>query len=115
MNPISITDSAKEYIKNVLNTHSKDYLFLSMKGGGCAGFEYTWETLNEEEYTKRGTPNRDEILVLDNGRKLAVDCTSIVYLFGSTIDYKIKLSGSMLVVDNPNTKGGCGCGTSVSF
>ena len=114
-NVINITDAAKNHIINVLSNVDKPYLVWGIKGGGCAGFEYFWEPADEELYAKNGTPDRDEVISLNDDKQLIVDCTSLVYTLGSTIDYKSDLMSSQLVVENPNAKGGCGCGTSVAF
>ena len=114
-NVVNITEAAKKHIVTVLNTVNKPYLVWGLKGGGCAGFEYFWEPADKELYAKNGTPDRDEVIELAEGKKLIVDCTSLVYTLGSTIDYKSDLMSSQLVVENPNSKGGCGCGTSVAF
>jgi iron-sulfur cluster assembly protein len=115
MSVVNITEAARKHIVNVLSSVDKPYLVWGLKGGGCAGFEYFWEPADEELYAKNGTPDRDEVIELAEGKKLIVDCTSLVYTLGSTIDYKSDLMSSQLVVDNPNSKGGCGCGTSVAF
>ena len=112
---VNITESAKNHIVSVLDKMDKPYLVFGLKGGGCAGFEYFWEPADQELYEKNGTPERDEFIELAPGKKLVVDCTSIVYLIGSTIDYKSDFVSSSLVVENPNASSGCGCGTSVAF
>jgi len=111
---INVTDSAKTHIVNVLKNMDKPYLIFGLKGGGCAGFEYFWEPADQELYEKNGTPDRDEFIELNDDKKLVIDCTSLVYLFGSTIDYKSDFVSSSLVVDNPNAKSSCGCGTSIA-
>lgn len=114
MSIVNITEAAKNHIVNVLKSVNKPYLVWGLKGGGCAGFEYFWEPADEELYAKNGTPDRDEVIALSEDKKLIIDCTSLVYTLGSTIDYKSDLMSSQLVVENPNAKGGCGCGTSIS-
>lgn len=111
---INVTDSAKTHIVNVLKNMDKPYLVFGLKGGGCAGFEYFWEPADEQLYEKNGTPDQDEFIDLDDEKKLIVDGTSLVYLFGSTIDYKSDFVSSSLVVDNPNARSSCGCGTSIA-
>ena len=111
---INVTDSAKTHIVNVLNNMDKPYLVFGLKGGGCAGFEYFWEPADRELYEKNGTPDRDEFIDLDGDKKLIIDCTSLVYLFGCTIDYKSDFISSNLFVENPNAKSSCGCGTSIA-
>ena len=111
---INVTDSAKTHIVNVLKNMDKPYLVFGLKGGGCAGFEYFWEPADQEIYEKKGTPGRDEMIDLDCDKKLIIDCTSLVYLFGCTIDYKSDFISSSLFVENPNAKSSCGCGTSIA-
>ena len=111
---INVTDSAKTHITTVLKNMDKPYLVLGLKGGGCAGFEYFWEPSDEDLYAKNGTPDRDEFIELNEDKKLIIDCTSLIYLFGCTIDYKSDFVSSSLVVENPNAKSSCGCGTSIA-
>jgi iron-sulfur cluster insertion protein len=112
---VSITESARNHILNVLKNMDKPYLIFGLKGGGCAGFEYFWLPADQELYEKNGTPDKDEFVDLGDDKKLIIDCTSLVYTLGSIIDYKQDFVSSQLVVDNPNATGGCGCGTSVAF
>jgi iron-sulfur cluster assembly protein len=112
---ISITEAAKKHISSVLESMDKPYLVFGLKGGGCAGFEYFWIPATQEEYEKNGELTRDEMIDVGNDKKLIVDCTSLVYLIGSTIDYKSDFVSSSLVVENPGAKSSCGCGTSVAF
>lgn len=111
---LNVTDSAKNHIVNVLTGMDKPYLVFGLKGGGCAGFEYFWEPADQELYEKNGSPGQDEVIDLNGDKKLIIDCTSLVYLFGSTIDYKSDFVSSSLVVENPNAKSSCGCGTSIA-
>ena len=111
---INVTESAKNHIVKVLKDMEKPYLVFGLKGGGCAGFEYFWEPADQELYDKNGNPKRDEVVDLNDDKKLIIDCTSLVYLFGSTIDYKSDFVSSSLVVINPNAKSSCGCGTSIA-
>jgi iron-sulfur cluster assembly protein len=115
MAAISLTESAKNHIVKTLETMDKPYLVFGLKGGGCAGFEYFWVPVTKQEYTERGEPDKDIIVDLANDKKLIVDNSGLLYLLGSTIDYKSDFVSSSLVVDNPNATGGCGCGTSVAF
>ncbi|HEY5039673.1 MAG TPA: iron-sulfur cluster assembly accessory protein, partial [bacterium] len=44
-----------------------------------------------------------------------IDPQSAKYLNGAKIDYVEDLKGAGFVIENPNTTGSCGCGSSVSF
>lgn len=99
---LSISPTAKHYIKEKLATQEKKYAFLSIKGGGCAGFEYTWDFTNSED---------DGVLIED---VLVVDKIAELHILGSEVDYVQEFSGSQLVIRNPNASMSCGCGESFS-
>lgn len=111
---VKITDAARTHIRRVLIEIDKPYLVFGLKGGGCAGFEYFWEPADEELYAKNGDPTKDEFIELGEDKKLVVDHTGLLYLLGSTIDYKTDFVSSQLVVNNPMAKSSCGCGTSIA-
>lgn len=104
---VFLTDSAKEQMEIMLNDHKKHAVRLALKGGGCAGFKYDW-TL--EDSAEAG----DEIIDLSNG-KFAIDSMSIMYLIGSTVDYKKEVFGSYFDIKNPASTSSCGCGESIGF
>ena len=41
---IQVTETAKEYLKRI----GKPNVSLTVKGGGCAGFQYEWGTTDKE-------------------------------------------------------------------
>ena len=47
--------------------------------------------------------------------KFVVDEISLLYVSGTTIDWKEELFGSQFTVENPNSTSGCGCGESFSM
>lgn len=112
---VSITEDAKKHIRNTLLKMDKEYLVFGLKGGGCAGFEYFWIPASQEDYDNNGDPQRDDIIDLGENKKLVIDCTAHVYVLGAEIDFTSDFISSQLVVNNPLAKGGCGCGSSVSF
>lgn len=105
---VTITDAAKQHLINILDKEQKPYVLFGVDGGGCAGFQYYWEV--NDECDPEG-----EKFELDDGRYLAVDRASLMYVMGSTVDYVSDLTGSMLKIDNPLANSACGCGESISF
>ena len=111
---ITVTEEAKTHLKNWLNVNEKPYMFLSIKSGGCAGFEYDWQILSREEYeTKRS--DLDEIVPLGAGLRLIVEGFSSGWLAGSTIDFTRTIEKTGIIITNENATATCGCGKSVSF
>ena len=101
---IKITDKAKEYLTNTAISKDKPYVRFSVKGGGCAGFQYKWEFENE-------VSENDELFEFPQGQ-FVVDKQSILYVAGTTIDYVKEVWGSSFQIKNPNATSSCGCGES---
>ena len=106
---VTLTESAKKQIDNLCEKNNKWAVSLNMKGGGCAGFEYTWGFLNQDEMQD------DDEWVMTDKHRLVIGGPSLMYLMGTTIDYKEEVFGSSFSLDNPNAKSLCGCGTSISI
>ena len=106
---ITITDGAKEHLINIGKDQGK-WVKLGIRGGGCAGFSYDWSTINPEQ-----AMTDDEVMDLNEDQKLVVDGMSLMYLFGSTIDLKKDVFGTVLEITSPAASSSCGCGESVNF
>ena len=104
MSIVTLTDSAKEHMEGVLASQGKKYVKLSVQGGGCAGFSYQWDAVDEVE-------DDDEIFELNNGN-FAIDGAGLLYVIGTTIDFKKEVFGSYMHISNPNATSSCGCGES---
>lgn len=106
MQMIEITDNA---ITKLLEKQEKDnfkYIRLGVTGGGCAGFEYIFDTCD--------TVHDD--IVLDFGRiKFVVDKLSVPYIEGMTLDWQKEGLNEMFKFINPKEVSSCGCGVSVNF
>lgn len=105
---IDISASAREKFLEFLDSegYTSDIagIRIQVKPGGCAGFQYALEVeLN---------PQDDDFVIERNQIKLYVDVFSAQYLDGILIDWQESMMGQGFTFDNPNAKGGCGCGTS---
>ena len=103
---IKLSDNAAFRIKEIMANAEKDSLGVrvSVKSGGCAGMSYVME------YTKDVNPN-DEIIE-DKGVKVFIDPGAVMYLLGTTMDFKEEEFSSSFVFNNPNETERCGCGES---
>ena len=104
---VTLTDSAKEHMTTMLKENSKKAVRLALKGGGCAGFKYDWSLEDK-------VADDDEVVDFEK-LKIVVDPASVMYLLGSTIDYKKEVFGSYFTVSNPASTSSCGCGESIGF
>jgi iron-sulfur cluster insertion protein len=112
---VKITNKAKSLISKKLQALGKPILFLTLQGGGCAGFEYSWMPMDYLEYPFYGDDVLDIRLEISSESFVAVDAQVLDKLAGSTIDVIENFIGDTLTVSNPNAKGSCGCGTSISI
>ena len=108
MTVFKLTDEAKNQMTKMLEKNPGNYAVgLAVLGGGCAGFKYDWQLIkNKEEVSK------DDATVEWEGGRFVVDEISLLYVSGTTIDWKEELFGSQFTVENPNATSGCGCGES---
>lgn len=77
---------------------------LSTPRRGCSGLAYSVDYVAEE--------NRADEKIETPGGTFYVDAGSILYLVGSTMDWKVDDFAEGFVFENPNAKGSCGCGES---
>jgi iron-sulfur cluster insertion protein len=102
---ITLTENAQQYLSKVADGK---LVTLALRGGGCAGFSYEWGTVE---------PDLADLQEEWDGPfegVLLVDKSAMMFLIGSTVDYKNDIGGSYLKVDNPMATSQCGCGTSFS-
>jgi iron-sulfur cluster assembly protein len=77
---------------------------LSTPKRGCSGLAYS------VDYVTEANPFDERIET--PGGTFFVDGASLLYLIGSTMDWKEDDFAAGFVFDNPNAKGACGCGES---
>lgn len=103
-----LTDRAAEEVRKFMEAEQVPVesagLRVSVLPGGCSGFKYS---LNIEERALE-----DDAVVEVSGVRVFVDGFSMQYLTGITIDYTSSMQGSGFTFNNPNSSGGCGCGSS---
>ena len=107
-NIINISNSASERIREIIAKGNDDAIGLriAVKSGGCAGYSYDMDYVSEINPT-------DE-LVEHEGVKVFVDQAAIMFLLGSTMDFKKDKFKSGFTFINPNETERCGCGESFS-
>ena len=79
---LSITNIAKNKIKQLINNNGKA-LYLYLNSGGCNGFEYKFEILQENKKPYK----LDEKINIDNEFDLYICNKSLLYVIGTKIDY----------------------------
>ncbi|KTR84735.1 HesB/YadR/YfhF [Novosphingobium barchaimii] len=77
---------------------------LSTPRRGCSGLAYSVDYVSEA--------NAFDERIETPGGLFFIDGASVLYLVGSTMDWKEDDFTAGFVFDNPNAKGACGCGES---
>lgn len=106
---LNLTESANKKINTLCSDKECFGVTLNVKGGGCAGFEYDWGFVTEDE-----VENTDEVINTGTGN-LVVGKESVMFLLGSTVNYKEEIFGAMFDIVNPAASSACGCGTSFNM
>ena len=107
-NIIEISDTASKRIKEIIASAKDDTvgLRIAVKSGGCAGYSYDMDYINEI--------NPSDEIVEQDGIKVFIDQAAIMFLLGSTMDFKQEKFKSGFTFTNPNETERCGCGESFS-
>ncbi len=106
---ISISDAAAARIREIVGKSQPPALGLrvGVKKGGCAGMEYTFALAQAAE--------PGEEVVTDKGATVIVEAKSVLFLFGTELDFKADKLSAQFVFNNPNQVSACGCGESVAI
>lgn len=101
------SDAAKKLLDVLISPHplsKPHFLRISIQGGGCSGFKYSFDIENALEI--------DDYIFEYEGVTIIIDPVSATYLDGATLNYESELLSSKFVLSNPNIKSTCGCGNS---
>jgi iron-sulfur cluster assembly protein len=99
-------DHIIELMMNENITPDTHHLRVGVKGGGCSGLEYQMKF--DDVITES-----DEVFEND-GIKIICDKKSLLYLWGTELNYSGGLNGKGFEWINPNASRVCGCGNSFS-
>jgi len=109
--PINLSETAANEIKSIITNQSmpaeKTSLRVGVRGGGCSGFSYSLDLVEDE-------PGESDEVLESHGVKILCDMKSYLYLNGVEIDFKDEVMGRGFVFKNPNATATCGCGSSFS-
>ncbi|MFN0131039.1 MAG: HesB/IscA family protein [Phycisphaerales bacterium] len=107
---VILTEVAAREIRTIIQQQELDAdkvrLRVGVKGGGCSGFSYVLDLTESQK-------DHDEVFE-QHGIKIICDPKSLLYLNGTTIDFKDEIMGRGFQFVNPNATTSCGCGSSFS-
>jgi iron-sulfur cluster assembly accessory protein len=101
---VSMSASAAQRLRKILGAEEGAALRISVKGGGCSGFQYAFDIDKARA--------DDDLVIERDGAVILVDSVSLEYMKGSEVDFVDDLMGQSFKVKNPNAVASCGCGVS---
>lgn len=108
---VTVSDKALEHVVELMIqqgiTPDTHYLRVGVKGGGCSGLSYAMDFDNI-------ITDMDEVVDL-NVLRVIIDKKSLLYLYGTELDYSNGLNGKGFNWVNPQASRTCGCGESFSL
>ena len=108
-NPINLTDGAAVKVAELIAAEGVDEVLalrVSVKPGGCSGFNY--DMYFDSEIAD------DDVVSAFGDVRVVVDPASAELLTGATLDFADGLQGAGFHITNPNATRTCGCGNSFS-
>ncbi|MCO4745040.1 MAG: iron-sulfur cluster assembly accessory protein [Proteobacteria bacterium] len=102
---LTLTDAALNRVREKRETPNK-WLRLGIRGGGCSGFMYAMDFVEEPQ-------DKDRRFDFDDV-KVCVDIKSYLFLTQTTLDFEATLMHTGFVFRNPDAAKTCSCGESFS-
>jgi len=103
---VELTGAAGRQIAKILDKEPDGtVLRIAVSGGGCSGFQYEYNLVQE-------SASKDDLVLQHEGAMVLIDNMSLQFLGGAKIDYVDDLVGQAFKIENPNTVASCGCGNS---
>lgn len=106
---LTFSESAIKQLKRTKednNLGTDDLVRIAVKGGGCSGFMY------DMQFVPRSSVVETDFVQDHDGVEVVVDKKSLLYLDGTTVDWKEDLNHQGFAFENPNATKSCGCGQS---
>jgi len=103
---VVLTDrAAKRLTRIIAKEPAGTVLRISVAGGGCSGFQYEYNLVQD-------TATADDLVLQKGDAVVLIDSLSLEFMGGAEIDFVDDLIGQSFQIKNPNVVASCGCGTS---
>ncbi|PWN51577.1 hypothetical protein IE53DRAFT_386036 [Violaceomyces palustris] len=104
---LNLTPSAVERLRSLQESDSGPKMIrIGVRNKGCAGLSY------HLEYVSPDQAGRFDERVKQDGVEVLIESKALFSIIGSTMDWQEDRLSAKFVFDNPQAKGGCGCGES---
>jgi len=103
---VTVSESAAKKLTSLIEESGfkTPFVRVSVKGGGCSGLSYDLSFDTEQQSA--------DTLAEDKGVQILIDMKSLLYLYGTELDFSDGLNGKGFQFINPNASRTCGCGES---
>ncbi len=102
--PSRSAPARRKRLNAILKGEEGAALRISVKGGGCSGFQYAFDIDR--------TRAEDDFVATRDGATVLVDPVSLEMMKGAELDFVDDLMGQSFQVRNPKAVASCGCGVS---
>jgi iron-sulfur cluster assembly protein len=106
---VTVSESAAKKLTSLIEESGfkTPFVRVSVKGGGCSGLSYDLSFDTEQQSA--------DTLAEDKGVQILIDMKSLLYLYGTELDFSDGLNGKGFQFINPNASRTCGCGESFAL
>ena len=106
---VTVSEGAAKKLNSLIEESGfkTPYVRVAVKGGGCSGLSYDLSFDTDQQ--------TGDTLAENNGVKILIDMKSLLYLFGTELDFSDGLNGKGFQFINPNASRTCGCGGSFAL
>ena len=106
---ITVSETAAQKLSALIEESGciTPFVRVAVKGGGCSGLSYDLSFDTEQQST--------DTLAEDKGVKILIDNKSLLYLYGTELEFSSGLNGKGFQFINPNASRTCGCGESFAL
>lgn len=106
---VTVSEGAAKKLNSLIEESGfkTPFVRVAVKGGGCSGLSYDLSFDTDQQAADTLAENR--------GIKILIDNKSLLYLFGTELDFSDGLNGKGFQFINPNASRTCGCGESFAL
>jgi iron-sulfur cluster assembly accessory protein len=118
--PITISTSAWDKMTHILSKSNKSAFVFFASGGGCNGFNYKLESIDEKKFNNLTAEQPSPIIVTNSNTQVVIEPMSEMLLLGTNIDFieedysKNIFESRFIFTPEKDFATSCGCGISFS-
>ena len=106
---VTVSETAARKLSSLIEESGfkTPFVRVAVKGGGCSGLSYDLSFDTDQQ--------TGDTLAEDKGVQILIDMKSLLYLYGTELDFSDGLNGKGFQFINPNASRTCGCGESFAL